>query len=216
MLFPTVVARAGAAGSSRAVYGAILRIDQLEKCLIPALHSDPASFLRRLADQGWTFVHLKRRNALLQALSNLVAHEHQRWHLQEGQDSRTKKVRINCERLVEWTRWNERVWEDEESILATLPHLSLTYEDDLLPSTRHQTTANRAFHFLEVSTHPVRAPLRRSGAGGLEERVRNHAEVIAHVRSAGFEHYLEAGHPTSPTVEVREDGRMDARGGLSP
>ena len=39
--------------------------------------------------------------------------------------------------------------------------------------------------------------------------------MIAHVRSAGFEHHLEAGHPTSLAVEAREDGSMDAAGGLA-
>jgi len=190
VLFPTAFVRAGATGSSHPVCGSVLRIDQLEKCLHRPLHGDPGAFIGRLADKGWTFVHLRRRNALMQALSNVVAHERKRWHRTEG-DEGPQMIRVDCDRLVEWTRWNEDILAQEESILAPLTHLTLTYEDDLLLAERHQATADRSFRFLGVPSHPVAAPLRRTGAGGLIERVRNYEEVIRRVRSAGLDHYLD-------------------------
>ncbi len=192
VVFPYAFTRAGAAGSPCSAYGAVLRVDQLEKCLVSRVHGEPRAFLSGLADRGWTFVHLQRRNAFLQALSNLVAHERGQWHAPRGRERALEPVTVDCERLLDWIGWNERILAEETAALERLPHLKVSYEDDLRPAERQQATLDRVFQFLGVPSHPVESPLARTGSGRLADRVVNHDQVVESVRRAGYGHYLES------------------------
>ena len=92
--------------------------------------------------------------------------------------------------VLRWTRWNERILREERSILEPLPHLALVYERDLLDAERHQATLDRTFDFLGLPSHPVTAPLKRTGAGPLSQRIANYDELVEHFRGTPFAHYL--------------------------
>jgi hypothetical protein len=93
--------------------------------------------------------------------------------------------------VVRWTKWNQRILRDERTIVEALPHLALVYEDDLLDGERHQPTLDRTFAHLGLPSHPVTAPLRRTGAGSLAERIANYEEIVAHIRTTPFATYLQ-------------------------
>lgn len=170
-LFPFHYARAKSFLSRRPVFGFKMLVDWLtEKQLMDNI----PGFITELHKSGWQIIHLQRRSLFYQALSKAVSHKRKVWHHRlEDQQPELSGIEVDWQEVrsrLDTAIQNRRL---EHEILASLPHLSLTYEDDLMDSAHHQKAADKVFQYLRVSSVPVKAGFQRICARPLSVLVKN-------------------------------------------
>lgn len=152
---------------------------------------DVESFFADMRDRGHVVVLVQRRNILKVAVSFLQA-ESVGWHHRssdsappaEGRQFLLDPMRLvaGVQQLSEATRWNDQ-------LLADVPHLTVTYEDDLEDADRHQATVDMITDALGLPTQPVATDLVRVVPRRLRDRVANYdeiADLLARTRFAPF------------------------------
>jgi LPS sulfotransferase NodH len=155
----------------------------------PEVFPDPRAFIEHLAADG-EIVHLRRRNLLNQALS-LVHAELSQYHARRGEARATFEPRaIEPERLLaqlyhydDDDRWLTK-------LVADIPHIDLTYEDDLVDEHAQQVTANMLFRELGVPPAEIDAELFKVAPPDPRERVSNLVDVTRALAGTRYEEYL--------------------------
>src|SRR5687767_10165587 len=177
-LWPALYVHARSAGHNHCVYGFKVKIHHLTD---DQGIDDPNGFLRRITDEGWQVIHLTRRNVVRQALSALIAEQRRVYHHPvDGPTHHPEPVEVDPRDLLDGAGQRRRYQQQETWALSRVPHLTLTYEDDLLDGTRHQATATTAFEYLGVASVEVRTRLQKIVERSLSDQIANFAE-IAHV-----------------------------------
>lgn len=191
-VFPLHYAENKAVLGSAEVYGFKLKIEEL---LIMQRVSSRV-FLAQMHRRGWKIIYLQRHNILRQAVSFQVAQQTKTWHRvqeteQSSQNRSREKARLDSGRLLQLLTHLEYGLAQEKIDVADLPHLSLSYEDDLQRAETQQQTANRVFEFLGVEPHEVQTQFGRTGSDDIFARVENADEIRAAVQNSSFAHFLD-------------------------
>lgn len=97
--------------------------------------SEPHRFMELLHNQGYKVIRLQRRDLMRHGLAILKAQQ-------------TQKRSIHPPDLVATFKQLDEQRIAEAAIVAQVPHLTITYETDLLDPNVHNTTAQRLCHFL--------------------------------------------------------------------
>lgn len=168
------------------VYGCHVQIAQL----LAVQQVDPERFLTRLHERGWRIIYLRRRDWLRQSISTMIAGQRQEWFSYRERSLANERFHIEPDELLDWLDRRAEHTRREGEILASLPHLALTYEDDLLHESAHGRTLARVWRFLGVPRSPVAVSTRRMSPGDLGEIVRNYDEVVAAVAASRFAHFV--------------------------
>jgi len=138
------------------------------------------AFLAALLAAGWRFVHLTRRDVLRVSLSRLMLAQTKVVHRRLGdRPSDGTPVHIGASDLLSMLARVEREMQTERDLLAPLPHLTVTYEDDLLQEGRRQSTLDRVFDFLDLPSVPVSTRYLRLTTDRLSDFVQNHDELAS-------------------------------------
>lgn len=149
--------------------------------LVPGLHAS-----------GWKVVHLVRRDALRVALSNAAARQTQ-FHHHGMVEHEPFAVDLGMvEQFLDGAATAEAT---EQEILGGVPHLVVTYEDDLERAECHQATADRVFAYIGVPTAPVQTTHVKSLPARIEDTVTNYDELCAALRGTPYERYLDSPGP---------------------
>lgn len=151
---------------------------------------EPGRFLRRLSRDGWSILHLWRRNIVRQSISTLIALQRREWYTTKADPLKGQRFRVDGEALKHWLERRERHLAQERDILRDLPHLELVYEDHLEDAAVHQTTMDMIFAYLGVAPEPVQARVRRISPPHLSDYVANHEELARQLRGTPFAHHL--------------------------
>jgi len=155
----------------------------------PDVFPDPKAFIADLA-ANCEIIHLRRRNLLGQALSLLSA-EVTQFHVRAG-DTRPafEPIAFEPERLLaqlyqydEDDRWLTK-------ILGDIPHIDLTYEDDLVDESAQQATAGMLFRRLGIPPVDVDAGLFKVAPPDPRERISNPEEVARALAGTRYEELL--------------------------
>ncbi len=108
-------------------------------------------FLRHAAQQGWKIIHLRREELFDQLISELAANQTKRYfgHTQGPEPEiqftiSPDKFSTNLKQLVAISQRNQH-------IMATIPHLPITYEQDLASASDWEATLARICDYLEIS-----------------------------------------------------------------
>jgi LPS sulfotransferase NodH len=184
--WPVRYAAAHTVGHRVGAWGFKVKIYQL----IDAQRTDPGEFLRRMHREGWLVIYLHRRNVVRQALSASIAKERGGHYHQTAGDRPIGPVVIDAADVVRRVRQREHFGELEAAALSDVPHLALTYEDDLARPEDHQRTADRIFDLAGVARSPVETVLERISSDPLAG-VANRDEVRDALAAAGYAHLLE-------------------------
>lgn len=142
--------------------------------------------LAELVAQGWTILHLQRRDQLAQALSYLHAMQGQ-WHFREPAGfERFEADPAAVIALLHVLDGSAR-WLDER--LAEVPHTTISYEDDLRPPDRRDATLGRLADLLDVPRTGVTTELRAVAPASPQDRITNLdavARALEHTRFASL------------------------------
>ena len=173
--------------AQREVYGFNVTVEQLRQVQRMA---DPNQFLQDLRRGGCRVVALNRRDALRHAIATLKTHSvNCRFNAVEP-NTRSNKVTVNVDELIACLKYldNQRV--EANAILHNIPHLSLTYEDDLIDVNNHLSTAERLSNFLDISDiKPVGSSLKLVHQQ-LADIVTNYDEMYEGVENSDYAYLL--------------------------
>ena len=152
--------------------------------LAPATSRPPGDqVLARLAAQGWTIIHLRRRDVLAQALSCIHAerNQHHYWKAVPFEPFPAEPAEVIA--VLHTLDGHER-WLDAR--LAHLPHTTITYEDDLRTPELQRATLGRLTQLLGVADTGARTDLRPIAPSRPGDRITNRAEVADALRHTRF------------------------------
>ena len=152
----------------------------------------PAVFLRRLSEDGWRIIYLRREDRIHHTVSNLAAAARGTYHKTDDRPENTR-VHVERDKLERWVRRREQYEREERQALAGLPFHEVVYERDLLDGAVHQATTDAVLDFLSLERRPVQTELRKVNARPLSELVDNYDEFSEWVRALGLEASLETG-----------------------
>lgn len=177
-------ARAGIAGA--AAYGFKIHCGHFG---YQVLRERP-DYLRRLVDAGTTLILLRRDNLLAQAISSTIA-KRTRWHWRQQDNATFSPFEVDPVEVLMMTYLFEEADTFLTTLFADLPHLSLTYEDDLLEPAAQQATVARICGPLGIEAAPVHTDHVRFTPRALPDTVANWAEVASLVQSTRFSRFVE-------------------------
>jgi LPS sulfotransferase NodH len=189
-----VESRAAMAGLRGAdAYGWKLLLNQFRAPAgtVPGI-GDPDSYPARLHAMGYQAILLVRENPVHQALSAIRGSQTQ-FHHRRADTTEFAPLTADPVALMASTWILEGDSHALESSVATLPHLRLTYESDLLDPATHQTTVDRVCDYLGIQSAPVRTDLVKVAPPGLRQSISNFEEVAELFRGTRFGSYLDEG-----------------------
>ena len=146
-------------------------------------------FLRRMHDQGYHLIYLRRENILAQALSAAIG-RHGRWHWHQGDKASFTPATIDPVELLGLAFLFDECDQYLQFLLEPLTHLSITYEDDLVGPAAQQATVDRICARLEMASVAGSTKFVRLSPRLLEDRLVNYDEVAAVVGASRFAKYL--------------------------
>ncbi len=152
--------------------------------------ADPNQFLQDLRRGGCRVIALNRRDALRHAIATLKTYSVNCRFDAIEQNVRSNKVTVDVSELIACLKYldNQRV--EASAVLHDVPHLSLTYENDLIDINNHTATAERLSTFLEIpDIKPVGSALKLVHQQ-LADIVTNYDEMIAGVENSDYAYLL--------------------------
>jgi LPS sulfotransferase NodH len=165
---------------------------------------DPAGFLGRLEQNGFRLIHLKR-DTFSQTLSLAMAQTSGFFHQKDNSGteigkkgwSHTKKsvgangpVHVNTDDFIRRIEWSDMLLEYEHHCLRGIPHLSLSYEEDLQNPEGHQPTADRTFDWIGISRAPVSSGLKKLLPSDPRSVIANYDDLARAMEARGMSHLL--------------------------
>ena len=187
VLFPFSHVLAKCAKSNSETYGCKILSYQI-KSVQPI--SNQAEFLNRLLENGFKIIYLKRENLIYHALSNIRARQFG-YHTKTTEKREQGKVQIDLDELLKWMRASEELNVYEERLLKSVPHLSLTYEKNLLDSETHQPTLQLICDYLNIGCGKGKTKYRKGAPKTLRDSVENYDELVNFVKDTPYEKYLD-------------------------
>ncbi len=153
--------------------------------LAPHYVADIERTVPLLQHRGWRIIHLRRRDVFQGALSGCVASSLRHWVTPTDNTAPTASA-LHIEPTVFLTRLRNRVYLEELELrsVADVPHLEITYEDDLADPGRWPATTDRIFASLGLPSVPVQPAVRQTWDRPYQEIVTNYAELVEAVRSS--------------------------------
>ncbi len=136
------------------------------------------SALLRLHRQGWSVVHVTRKDVLRSAFSDAIARAMKYWHRRRSEpvpgyrvDIPPRVIMAQLDKREAWSRLETRV-------LDRIPHTRLCYEDDLIKPEFWQAGIERVLTFLNIPSGPVSSDLVPTDDRKLREIVSNLDAII--------------------------------------
>lgn len=149
-------------------------------------------FLHQLDQAGFRVIYLRRSNIFLHALSNIRARVSGYYLKKTDGPAKPKVITVKPESVLDWMQRSERLSVYEAELLQGLDVLSLTYEEDIQRSERHQPTVDKVCDFLGVTSSTVTSAYRKQSPGQWRDAIANHRELTEYFANTPYAHYLSA------------------------
>lgn len=167
-------------------------------CKILAFHirdkqpiKDRDGFIRKLHENGFKIIHLRRENLIHHAMSNIRANQFG-YHQQVAKKrKKTGKVVVDIEELMGWMKRTEGLYAYEEVLLKDVPHLKLTYENNIASEEKQQNTMEDACKFLGIPYAPGECAYMKISPKSLADSIENYDEIAAALQNTPYAKYLD-------------------------
>jgi LPS sulfotransferase NodH len=187
--FPRAFVHACCARSGSPVYGC--KILSYQVANVQPLRRR-AEFVRRLSEDGFKIIYLKRENFVEHAVSQIRAREFG-FHRSAGSGGENGKMVIDPLMVLDWIAKSEGSNRFEAASLAGVPHLSLTYEQDVAFEHEHLPTVKKVADFLGLpigGIAPPKSAYRKISPRTLSDSVANYSELVATLAGTPYARYL--------------------------
>ena len=139
--------------------------------------NEPSRFMAILYEQGYKVIHLRRRDLMRHAIAVLKAQHPNTRH-------------INPQALIATLKHLDEQRIAEAAIVSQVPHLTITYETDLLNPNVHNATAQRLCSFLALKQRQ-RAPYSMKLVHQrISDLIANYDEVCATLERSDYAYVL--------------------------
>ena len=190
VLLPRLFIDMQASCCQTSVYGFKLLDYQLEKVQNV---KNPEQFLLKLYESGYKFIYLTRCNRIYHALSQINALQKNKFHHRLGDgELEYRQIKVDIHKLIDTMDVTEATTKRFKSFFTQVPHLSLTYENNLQEGTSHQTTADQVFSFLGIPSTAVTVNLVKLMPSSLPDMIENYEELVKAVKVTKYAHFLES------------------------
>lgn len=165
---------------------------------------DPRPFLRALAADGFTLIHL-HRGSFEQTLSLAVAQKRAHFHSDTGTQAPSGRIRLDPDNFSARIAWAEALLAYERAALAEIDHLEICYERDLATPESQIATVERLCGQLGVAPEKFEIPLKKILPSDPERILENYDEIRARLIADGHGPLLpcpdDAQPPAPPATE---------------
>lgn len=175
------------ANSGAAVYGCKILSYQLSE--VQPIQQRSA-FVHLLHDHGFRIIYLRRQDLLRHALSNMRAREYG-FHAKTTDTVTAAPIVVQPDELMHWLHGSASLAVFETASLQDVPHLSLTYEDNLADEATHQATANGISDYLGLAPATVTSSYRKVSPVSLRESIANYDAVAQALQGTPFAVFLD-------------------------
>jgi hypothetical protein len=100
-------------------------------------------------------------------------------------------MQVDPENVIRWMRSSEALKAYEERLLEGVPHLSLTYEENIRDPRRHQETVEDICEFLGIESAPVQTQYQKMAPPSLREGVANYEALARQLSGTEYARYLD-------------------------
>jgi len=152
---------------------------------------DSQNFLLKLYQAGWKIIDLRRRNLVRQQISVLIAKKRNQWINTLENPLEKFKIDIDGIELIKRIQEQEIHLAHDKKMLEQIPHLTITYEDDLLRTEQHQKTVDRIFEYLGIESTPVTTKYVKTTPAQLSNIIENHEEIVYMLSENKYAKFLE-------------------------
>lgn len=162
--------------SNRDVYGFKLLVHHITAAArtIQAVHA-----------RDWQIVHLQRRNLFDQAVSKAVASTTMHWNgFNRIEEPDTVFVTIPPEQLLVTIQEHVDRRREILNALKDIPHILVTYEDDLLDEAARNHICGTIFQAVGVAQRPVSTTVQRSWNRPYSELIVNYDELLGLMKTS--------------------------------
>lgn len=150
----------------------------------------PMAFVKRLHERGFQIIYLKRDNLVQHGLSNMRARVFG-FHKSVADRSSTGKMRVDVDELLKWMKGAENLIDYEKSLLDGVPHLPLTYENDLSDEPSQIATVKKVCDFLKIEFSQPTCKFRKVSPTSLRDSVENYDELLSRLSGTSYEMFLQ-------------------------
>ena len=160
--------------------------------LVPHYVRDIQRTIRLAHEHSWLIIHLTRRSAFKTALSLVVSRKTRR-HNTGSDNGQPPAPLLTCnpDALTNAIRRVEFLKARQQAALMNIPHLSVSYEDDLANPACWEEATGRIFDQLGLARLPAQTAVDRPWNRPYAEMISNYADLLAHARSNGYGDLLE-------------------------
>ena len=139
--------------------------------------SEPSRFMAILYEQGYKVIHLQRRDLMRHAIAVLKAHQPTNPYIHPPALLATLK-HLDEQRIA------------EAAIVSQVPHLTITYETDLLDPNVHNATAQRLCRFLSLQQRQQAQYSMKLVHQRISDLIANYDEVCAALEGSDYAYVL--------------------------
>jgi len=148
---------------------------------------DPVRFVDNLHDEGFEIISLRRENILRQIFSHIYAVKRGKFfHTKREGQQKHSPIHVDLELLRREIILFEGYQELEEKILSTVPHLSLSYERDLVDRVNQQATINRLTSLLGTKPGIARTDFVITTPKDLSRIILNYDEIHQYLMTTQY------------------------------
>ncbi|MGD1949299.1 MAG: hypothetical protein ACFB14_06595 [Leptolyngbyaceae cyanobacterium] len=141
--------------------------------------SEPYRFMGILHRQGYRVIHLQRLDLMRHAIAVLKAQQ-------------PTSRQVDPQALLATLKQLDEQRIAEAAIVSQVPHLSLTYETDLIDPNVHSTTAQRLCRFLSLQHRPSSRPAMKLVHQRVSDLIDNYDEVCTVLKRSDYAYVLTA------------------------
>ena len=158
---------------------------------------DAREFLLAQYENGLRIIRLQRRDLLRQAISSYMVGARNGLHAWNGRRNQEEKPRpsrvsVDVDDVFGRMQYFDRLTRFQDEMLNDVPHLTMSYEANLLHADQHQSTANQIFDHLGLGHHPVETQLRKLTSNTLSDVVANVDQLGDRLQGTPFSRFLES------------------------
>jgi len=146
---------------------------------------------KKLFDQKWKIIHIKRDDVLQQTFSAIIAEKSGKY-LRTNNDDEDKNIfNIEPRRVFDGILYRTRDLEREKNILKDLKFLEINYEKDLANSNKWKETTERVFKFLGTYPVDISSSTLKTNSVANEKRISNYEEIMEYLKETQFSHLVK-------------------------
>ena len=176
--------------STNEVYGFNVSVEQLRQVQQIA---DPNQFWQDLRRGGCRVIFLNRRDMLRHAIATLKAYSlNCRFDMasNEADTAPRSQFTVDVAELLACLKYMDNQRLEAQAMLHEVPHLPLTYEDDLMDPNSHECTAKQLSEFLNIpNIKPTSCKLKLVHQQ-LTDIIENHDEVCEGIADSDYAYLL--------------------------